>query len=454
MKRSIQDIVVKRATKQIPKKTPPAQDAVPSRTSKKVPKQFEYRTEEVFYEELETVVRGPSHDFPPVESDTHSQKIWWFIAFISVGVLIFALSFFFSGATVVITPKIVPVTLKNEVFIAKRTAPVDSLGFETMSLSGEVSKTVLSTSSKEVSIKATGEVMLYNAFSTKGEKFTKGTELVSTNGKIYKTKSTVTIPGYTLDKTKKNIPGSVRVAIEASASGAEYNQEATDLSVKNFSGTKKEKIYARSVGAITGGQVGMIAVLDDSVRTQVIDELTQTLRQKLLSQAEVQIPKDFLFYPESAKIAVETKEIPIEGDQTAISMVQSGTMDLVLMNKKTLSKSIAQIADSEYDNAPIYIPELSKLVFSYEPADIPSIKDIPEIRFRLIGDTRVVWEIDTVSIQKSLLGAREKDFKKMTSEYLSVDAAELTITPFWIKTIPEKSEKVTVVVKNIDFPEK
>jgi len=129
-------------------------------------------------------------------------------------------------------------------------------------------------------------------------------------------------------------------------------------------------------------------------------------------------------------------------------------MDLVLMNKKTLSKSIAQIADSEYDNAPIYIPELSKLVFSYEPADIPSIKDIPEIRFRLIGDARVVWEIDTVSIQKSLLGAREKDFKKMTSEYLSIDAAELTITPFWIKTIPEKSEKVSVVVKNIDFPEK
>lgn len=454
MKRSIQDIVVKRATKQIPKKTPPAQTVAPSRVSKKVPKQFEYRTEEVFYEELETVVRGPSHDFPPVEPDSNSQKIWWFIAFISVGVLIFALSFFFSGATVVITPKIVPITLKDEVFIAKRTAPVDSLGFETMSLSGEVSKTVLSTSSKEVSIKAVGEVMLYNGFSTKGEKITKGTELVSTNGKIYKTKNTVTVPGYTLDTAKKNIPGSVRVAIEASVSGAEYNQEATDLSFKNFTGTKKEKIYARSVGAIAGGQVGMIAVLDDTVRAQMVDELTETLRQKLLSQAEVQIPKDFLFYPESAKLAVETKEIPIEGDQTAISMVQSGTMDLVLMNKKTLSKSIAKIADSEYDNAPIYIPELATLAFSYEPADVPGIKDIPEVRFRLIGDARVVWEVDTASIQKSLLGAREKDFKKMTSEYLSVDAAELTITPFWIKTIPEKIEKVTVMVKNIDLSEK
>ena len=44
-----------------------------------------------------------------------------------------------------------------------------------------------------------------------------------------------------------------------------------------------------------------------------------------------------------------------------------------------------------------------------------------------------------------------KDFKKMTSEYLSVDVAELTITPFWIKTIPEKSEKVSVVVKTLIF---
>ncbi len=448
MKRSIQDIVVKKATKQIPKKITHKEEVIPRRTSKQIPKQFHFKTEEVFYEEMEAVVRGPAHDLPPIEPNQRSQKAWWLITFSSVAVLLFALSFFFSGAKITLTPKIVPVTLKEEVFIAKKTAPSGSLGFEIMSLSGEVSKTIISTNSKEVNTKAQGEVMLYNSFSTKSERITKGSTLVATNGKTYKTDATVTIPGYTLDKAKKVIPGSARVLVTASVAGAESNQEATDLAVQSLSSTKKEKIYARSVGAFSGGQVGMIAVLDEATRTQARDELTEALRQKLLSQAEVQIPKDFLLYPESAKIVFETKEIPIEGDQTAISMVQSGTVFVPLMNRKILSQVIAKIAYSQYDNASIQIPELQKLTFAYESPDVSDIQNLTEIRFHLIGDAHVVWDIDIEGLRTALLGVREKDFRKTTSAYLSIDTAELTITPFWIKTIPEKREKITILLKN------
>ena len=75
----------------------------------------------------------------------------------------------------------------------------------------------------------------------KEKKLLKELSLYQQMARYIKQKSTVTIPGYTLDKTKKEYSGSIRVAIEASASGAEYNQEATDLSVKNFSGTKKKR---------------------------------------------------------------------------------------------------------------------------------------------------------------------------------------------------------------------
>ena len=67
-------------------------------------------------------------------------------------------------------------------------------------------KNVILTESKEVSIKASGTITLYNEFSMNPQKLVSGTFLVDDSGKTYKIDSVVTIPGYKLDNNKKVIP--------------------------------------------------------------------------------------------------------------------------------------------------------------------------------------------------------------------------------------------------------
>src|ERR1051326_1902366 len=107
-------------------------------------------------------------------NDTNSKKrsryVIWSIAFASLAFCLFAVSFLFSSAEVVVNPKTKDILL-NQNLSASRDSSSNALSFNMVIIPGEESKTVQASGEKDVSIKATGTAVIYNAFSADPQNF-------------------------------------------------------------------------------------------------------------------------------------------------------------------------------------------------------------------------------------------------------------------------------------------
>jgi len=113
----------------------------------------------------------------------------YFVALISVVFLLFALSFLFSGAKIVITPKIREIPLNSENLSAAKDPNIPGLSFDLVVISGEENKTIQGGEEKEVEISAKGVVLIYNSYSSSSQVLDINTRLEGSNGKIYKTQT-------------------------------------------------------------------------------------------------------------------------------------------------------------------------------------------------------------------------------------------------------------------------
>src|SRR3989338_4104085 len=108
----------------------------------------------------------PGSSFQRDETETPKQprryKLW-LVAVISLVFFIFALSYMFLKVTVTVNPKVRNMAL-HENLSASKDASSDTLPFELIIISGEESKVVQDTKTKDVIEKAKGTVLIYNNF--------------------------------------------------------------------------------------------------------------------------------------------------------------------------------------------------------------------------------------------------------------------------------------------------
>ena len=160
--------------------------------------------------------------FQPKTKEVKNQKsntryALWLVAFISVVFLFFALSYLFSKATITINPKIQDIVLKASLSAGKG-GNGNVLPFDLVIISGEESKIMPTAEAKDISQKAEGVVLIYNVFSSNSQLLSIDTRLEGSNGKIYKTKKAIVVPGM-----KNGAPGFIEAGVYAAEAGEEYN---------------------------------------------------------------------------------------------------------------------------------------------------------------------------------------------------------------------------------------
>ena len=383
-----------------------------------------------------------------------SRYMLWSVAFISVVFFLFSISFLFGQAKVLVNPKIKEVVL-NENLSAKKNGNVNDLSFDLVIIGGDESVTVKTLGEKDVNQKATGTVIIYNAFSSSPQPLSIDTRLEGSNGKIYKTQTKTIVPGM----SKNGTPGSIEVKIYASVAGAEYNSAPLDFKIFGFKGTSKySKIYARSKGEITGGLVGKVPNISDADKVSTVNNLKVALQAKLLEQATNQIPNGFILFKNA--IFLNTDDIKNEPnitstydkDSNMTTLTLSGTFYGILFDEQKLTKKIAQDNIDKYDDSDVFIPNIRDLDFTLSAQagltnkDNVSFGDLQNINFNLSGSVKIVWKLDVDKFTTDLLGKSKKDFSQILSQYPNVDSATLTLSPLWKISIPNKAKDVKVIV--------
>ncbi len=366
----------------------------------------------------------------------------YLVALISIIFLLFALSYLFSGAKITLTPKVKDIPLNDNLSASKD--GTSGLSFDLVVISGEENKTIQGGEMKDITLKATGTVLIYNSFSTSPQVFASDTKLEGSNGKIYKTSKKVTVPGM----TKAGKPGNVEVGIYAAEAGAEYNSAPLDFKIVSLKNTSKySKIFARSKGEITGGLKGKMPVVSSLDKAGTVSELKATLQAKLLKKVTDQIPDGFILYKDAIFLNIDDKDVSfVPSDNNMVTVDIKGTLYGFLLNEQKLTKKIAQDIIDKYDDSDVYIPNIRDLTFSLADKENVSFADVKDINFNLTGTPKIIWKIDEEKFVADLLGKKKSDFNQILTGYPSIDTAVLVIRPFWKTTFPDVSKTIDVIV--------
>ncbi len=385
----------------------------------------------------------------PAHSAGRPRYTLWFAAIISIVFLFFALSYLFLNVVVTINPKVENIALDQNLSASKN-GNADALPFDLIIISGEESKAVQTAETKNVSERARGVVSIYNAFSSAPQRLDIDTRLEGSNGKVYKTQKQIVVPGM-----KGNIPGSVETGIYGKEAGEEYNSGPLDFTIFGFKGTPKyPKFYARSKGEITGGSSGKVPVISDAQKSAATDDLKKILQTELFKKAADQIPNGFILFKDAALLKADDSNINIvSSNDDTFSMKLKGTLYGFLFNIDKLTKKIAENNISEYDGNDVYLADIQGLVFSLPSGqaglsskDGVSLEDMKNINFNLKGTTKIIWKLDESKLIADLLGKSKKDFNQILLQYPNIDSADLTISPFWKTSLPDKTKNIKVIV--------
>lgn len=378
---------------------------------------------------------------------SRSRFMLWFVALISVAFCFFALSFLFGRAFVSVNPKMKDVVL-NENLSAVKDSNANGLSFDLVVISGAENKNIQASGEKNVSTSATGAVVIYNAFNSSPQILNIDTRLEGSNGKIYKTQTKITVPGM----DKKGTPGQIEVKIYGSSAGADYNSSPLDFKIAGFKGTPKyAKIYGRSKGEITGGFVGKAPDVSDADQVSALADLKTTLEAKLLQKATDQIPSGFILFKDAVFLNTnnannEPNISSTNNNDNSLTLTLNGTLYGILFNEQKLIKKIAEDSIDKYDGSDVFISNIRDLTFSLTNQDSTSFDSVQNISFSLSGSAKIVWKLDENKFTADLLGKSKKDFNQVLSGYPNIDSATLTLNPFWMMSVPDKTKNIKVIV--------
>ena len=364
----------------------------------------------------------------------------WFIALVSIIFCFFAFSFLFSKAEVLVSLKTKDIVL-NKNLSASLEENVDILPFELTHISGNTMKTIF-LEEKDFNEKAKATIILYNKFSSSSQILSIDTRLEGSNGKIYKTKTKVVIPGM----SKNGTPGQVNVDIYAEKEGAEYNSPPLDFKIFGFRGTTKyEKFYGRSVGDITGGIVGKSRQVSDVQKIEIERELKTILENKLFNEISSLIP-GFLLYKDATFLKTDDLTAgPVSSDGSVI-LTLPGTLYGIIFNEQKLTQKIVKDNVENYDNSDVYIPNIKDLIFSLTDKENILFDSVRNIDFNLSGPAKIVWKLDVDKFTVDLLNKSKKDFNQILLQYPNIDSALVKLSPPWIPSLPSKIKNIKVTV--------
>ncbi len=376
------------------------------------------------------------------------KLLMWFLAFASVVFLIFILLSLFSGTVIDVVPAQKQISLNSKVLYAKRDASDKDLGFKMIVLKNSTSMKVPATEEKELDQKASGSITIYNAYSSKSQKLVGKTRFETPDGKIYRIKEPIVVPGMTVQDGKM-IPGSVDAVAFADVVGKKYDIGLVDFTIPGFKGNQRfSKFYARSKTSMTGGFSGIVKFASIKDMKNAVGSLDNSLREILLTQARSQVPDNFILYDDAVffEFSSSTPQKIIAGD--SVSITQIGKLYGIILDKDELSNYIVRSFVKKYVGGSVVVNNLNKIKFSViDKKDFNPDKS-NELKFNLLGSADTVWDINKKSLAGSIAGKNKKDFNSIISKYSNIDKAEATLRPFWLEVFPKNIKDITINILN------
>jgi hypothetical protein len=366
-----------------------------------------------------------------------------------IGIIaIFAISTFFSQATIRINP------VKHDFVLKEAQIRLTDVGHELSDSTFKASEEVSVSGTVKVERKATGTVILYNAFNSVSQKLITGTRLETPNGLIYKLKTAVTIPGQKTVSGKK-VPGSVEVVVEASEIGDSYNQGLRDFKVVAYKNSDRyETIYGRSKTALTGGFSGTVP----NISQKEIDTAVESIKERINAEADeffTDVAKSkgstFAYLPTTKRLQYSgiKNEISKDGKKAVIQLEAKGTAILFdyaslfaeILKKQTEETEGGSSTKDTKDVVEDITDAKSEIVYTGDLTKLDIATDIETI-VTVTGTTTISSTIDNLKIAKAVSGLSKEQAIGAIKRLVELETIEIDIRPWWNKKLPATAKIV------------
>ncbi|MDE2038097.1 MAG: hypothetical protein KGI69_02635 [Patescibacteria group bacterium] len=401
-------------------------------------------------------VTPPPPKKAPVRRPPRSgKKRGWLIALAGAVVLAAAAalaSVFFARASFSIAPVTIPVSADATIVASSTTTP-GYMAYRLLTASGSASTTAPATDGTPVSTKASGTIVIYNAYSAAAQRLIAGTRLANDSGLIYRITSSVVVPGYSSSKGA-TVPGSVSVGIVADQPGASYDISSSDpisdFRIVAWKGTPRyTAFYGRLRTSVTGGLVGAKKTVSAAALASTTAGLSAEISADLTAKLESLVPPGYLLY--NGGIIARLSD-PVIGDAGTgkASIAMTGTLYGAAFKQADLAAKLAgATAVSSFSPYGYTAPGLDKLSFTItNPSDFSPAK-AGTIIARVKGAFQLVGIVPVDDIRAKLAGISLGETKSVLQSYSSV--VDITrssgeLFPSWASAVPTQLSRISVTV--------
>ncbi|HEY1037336.1 MAG TPA: hypothetical protein VGE62_02030 [Candidatus Paceibacterota bacterium] len=371
-------------------------------------------------------------------------KTWTAVGLAGVAAL-FLLSIQFASATIRINP------VKHEVAVNSSRMYLNEVAHRTVDVSAEASITVQAKGTAKVDRRASGTVVLYNAFNSAEQKLVANTRLETPEGLIFFLENPVTIPGQKTINGKAT-PGSVEAKVVASQSGEKYNVGLKDFKLVAYRGSDRyDKIYGRTKTSIGNGYVGEVPNVATGEVASTTRQLRDTLMEKLKAEAlkAADSAKGEVFVDEAIVAVFETTKQEISKDGTTLTLSQKATAKAVLFDKSAVSAFLIKSRDQEEATSTdiVYTGNLDKLFVKFPTDTTPEDLSKENVYVMTSGTSTITSSIDTGRISKAVSGLTREQAIPAIKKLVELESIEVSIRPWWKSSLPAASKRVYVEIE-------
>ncbi len=389
---------------------------------------------------------------------THKK---WLVVAMVVGLAIVGsavgLSFMFTGATVSITPRTESSTIDMRTVATLEKVP-DTLQFSWVSQERVETQKVLAEDEVQVEVRASGEISILNGYSTEPLRLIKNTRFESSDGKIFKIRDSVVVPGMK-KQGEQSTPGVLKVIVYADQPGEDYNVPAGTFTIPGFEGLPQYKLVtAESAEPMSGGFKGLKRSVSqarlDEIQKNIEDKLQASLRKAI--ESEVATSPDKVVLAESARFTFEQMSFN-ETSNDSVEVSVKGTVHAVVFAREQLAKYLAGQVVPGYDGSPVILRNQDLLLINVvadsatTSPEGASANELPSsIELAIKGQVSLVWTFDGDALRGDLAG-KDKSIMDMPPDqtvmgkYPGIKNAQAVVRPFWKRSFPSKPEDISVV---------
>lgn len=377
-----------------------------------------------------------------------SKNFLVFLFLIILGIFVFLGSLKFSKVKIEIWPKEEEIKLKEKITVD---TSIENPDFQNKLIRGDLIEKEETISEQFPATgnflkKAEGTIRVFNEYSTQDEIWREGTRFVSSEGKVFKSKNKIQVPGAKI-KNGKIEPSFVDVPVEALEGGSEYNIPPSDFSIVAFKGSPRYfKFYGKSFVPMQGGGKFPQVKKEDLENAEKI--LVEKTKEKAKEILKSEISPEFLFDEGNISIEILEKNFSAKEGEVVdkfnfsvkfkIKTIVFKKEDLLQFSKRQFISQLVKEKEMEEKSLKVdYKAEVLKL-------------DLGKIDLSLDIVAKVYPKIDFLQLKKGLAGKKVEETKIFLLSKPEVSKVKINLFPFWINRIPEDMKRIEIFYSFID----